>query len=193
MGPGSAPLKRLGRDASALNSKMHGRHNDELLKEFFGQSLSLAEIQRMGSEKEALYRELIAPELEIQLVPGSREFLQRHRNVLKAVASNAIGANVDYVLDQAALRQHFELVTNGEQVQYGKPHPEIYLKTAELLRIPKENCIVFEDSQAGIDSALAAGMRVVAINTYRTTLIGQAIQADHFEDTRLNTWIEQNL
>lgn len=186
-------LERLGRDASTLNSKMHGKHNDELLREFFGHEISLAEIQRMGAEKEALYRELIAPELEMQLLPGVREFLQRYEQVPKAVASNAEAANVDFVLDKAELRQYFVQATNGQQVRYGKPHPEIYLKTAELLRIPAENCIVFEDSQTGIDSALAAGMRVVAINSHRTTLIGQAVEADHFLDTRLLQWLEQNI
>ena len=186
-------LERMGRDASALNSRMHGKHNDELLREFFGQEITLAEIQRMGAEKEALYRELIAPELEAQLVPGIRDFLQRYRHLPKAVASNAEAANVDFVLDRAELRPHFVHATNGQQVRFGKPHPEIYTKTAQLLRIAPESCIVFEDSQTGIDSALAAGMRVVAINSHRTTLLGQAIEADDFLDTRILPWLEQTI
>ena len=186
-------LERMGRDASALNSRMHGKHNDELLREFFGQEITLAEIQRMGAEKEALYRELIAPELEAQLVPGIRDFLQRYRHLPKAVASNAEAANVDFVLDRAELRPHFVHAMNGQQVRFGKPHPEIYTKTAELLRIAPESCIVFEDSQTGIDSALAAGMRVVAINSHRTTLLGQAIEADDFLDTRILPWLEQTI
>lgn len=186
-------LKRLGMDASALNSRMHGKHNDELLRDFFGQDLPLTEIQKMGAEKEALYRELMEPELEAHLLPGIRDFLFRYHHLPKAVASNAERANVDFVLDGALLRKHFLHATNGQQVQHGKPHPEIYLKTAQLLRIPTNSCIVFEDSQTGIDSALAAGMRVVAINSHRTTLIGQAIEADHFLDTRLLLWLEQNL
>ena len=186
-------LERMGRDASALNSRMHGKHNDELLREFFGQEITLAEIQRMGAEKEALYRELIAPELEAQLILGIRDFLQRYRHLPKAVASNAEAANVDFILDRAELRPHFVRAMNGQQVRFGKPHPEIYTKTAELLRIAPESCIVFEDSQAGIDSALAAGMRVVAINSHRTTLIGQAIEADNFLDTRILPWLEQTI
>lgn len=186
-------LKRLGRDASALNQRMHGKHNDQLLREYFGESLPIHDIQRMGSEKEALYRELIQEELEQHLLPGVREFLSKHAEMPKAVASNAEEANVNFVLDQAGLRQHFLYAVNGQQVEFGKPNPEIYLKTAELLQIEANKCIVFEDSQAGIDAAVGAGMKVVAINSHRTTLIGQAIEADHFLDTRLQEWLAQQL
>lgn len=186
-------LSKLGHDAAALNSRMHGKHNDVLLEEFFGPGLPLADIQRMGAEKEALYRELIAADLDAQLLAGVREFLSHHQHLRKAVASNAEAANVDFVLDSAQLRHHFEYAVNGQQVTYGKPHPEIYLKAASLLQVPTEACIVFEDSQAGIDAGLAAGMTVVAINSHRTTLKGQAVEADHFLDNRLHEWLAQQI
>ena len=82
---------------------------------------------------------------------------------------------------------------DGQQVEFGKPNPEVYLKTAKLLQVDPNKCIVFEDSQTGIDAAVSAGMKVVAINSHRTTLIGQAIEADHFLDTRLQEWLAQQL
>jgi len=184
-------LARMGHDATGLNSRMHGKHNDELLREFFGNHVDVLEIQKMGSEKEALYRELISNDLEAQLIPGVREFLGKSLVELKAVASNAEAANVNFVLDEADLRKYFAHAINGQQVKKGKPDPEIYLKAAELLQISPQDCIVFEDSQTGIDAALGAGMRVVAINSYRTTLIGQAVEADHFLDTRLTEWLQE--
>jgi len=184
-------LERQGRDASTLNSRMHGKHNDELLRDVFGSELNAEEIQRMGSEKEALYRDLIEGELEASLVPGVRQFLTRNLLMPKAVASNAEAANVDFVLDRAELASFFRFALNGQMVKYGKPHPEIYLKASELLQIAPKDCIVFEDSQTGIDAAVAAGMRVVAINSHRTTLIGQAVEADHFLDIRLQEWLQE--
>jgi len=184
-------LERQGRDASTLNSRMHGKHNDELLRDVFGSELNAEEIQRMGSEKEALYRDLIEGELEASLVPGVRQFLTRNLLMPKAVASNAEAANVDFVLDRAELASFFRFALNGQMVKYGKPHPEIYLKASELLQIAPKDCIVFEDSQTGIDAAVAAGMRVVAINSHRTTLIGQAVEADHFLDMRLQEWLQE--
>jgi len=184
-------LERQGRDASTLNSRMHGKHNDELLRDVFGSELNAEDIQRMGSEKEALYRDLIEGELEASLVPGVRQFLTRNLLMPKAVASNAEAANVDFVLDRAELASFFRFALNGQMVKYGKPHPEIYLKASELLQIAPKDCIVFEDSQTGIDAAVAAGMRVVAINSHRTTLIGQAVEADHFLDIRLQAWLQE--
>ena len=186
-----AYLERLGLDANVLNSRMHGKHNDELLRDFLGEGAKAEDIQRMGAEKEALYRQMIESELEAQLVPGIRDFLGRFDGVPKAVASNAVAANVEFVLGRAELAKHFRVVVNGEQVQRGKPDPEIYFKAADLLHKSPSDCIVFEDSQTGIDAALSAGMTVVAINSHRTTLVGQAVEADHFLDGRLNQWLDE--
>lgn len=178
-------------DANHLNSRMHGKHNHDLIREYFGDSLTHAEIQRIGNEKEALYRELIAPTLEQELVPGLRDFLDVHRDTPKAVASNAEPDNVNFVLDQAALRPYFPVALDGYQVERGKPDPEIYLKAASLLQIDAAECIVFEDSQAGIDAGLAAGMTVVGINTNHAELHGIACEASDFLDSRLLDWLQE--
>lgn len=183
-------LDRLGLDATLMNSRMHGKHNDELLREFLGVDATPEDIQRMGAEKEAMYREMIGSELEAQLLPGIRQFLSRYAHLPKAVASNAEAANVEFVLRQADLGGHFAVVLDGQQVKRGKPDPEIYIKAAQLLQIAPLNCIVFEDSQTGIDAARGAGMTVVAINSHRAALIGQSFEADHFLDTRLLEWLE---
>ncbi len=188
-----AYLERMGMDAGLLNQRMHGKHNDELLREFLGEDAKPEDIRRMGAEKEALYREMIHGDLERQLLPGLREFLARFAAWPKAVASNAEAANVEFVLREAALGGHFGVVLDGQQVERGKPDPEIYLKAASLLRIEPGNCIVFEDSQTGIDAARSAGMTVVAINSHRTSLSGQAVEADDFLDLRLCKWLDEYL
>ncbi len=182
-------LAQHNRDATELNRRMHGKHNDELLREVFGEELSEADVQRMGSEKEALYRELISGELHSALIPGAEHFLEIHSGRAKAVASNAEGANVDFVLDQAGLRHHFRFALNGQDVERGKPDPEIYRKAAAQLGLSADQCLVFEDSQTGIDAARAAGIRVVAINSHQARLQGQVFEAADFEDRELHRWL----
>ena len=54
---------------------------------------------------------------------------------------------------------------DASDIKHGKPNPEIYLKTAKELGVSPEKCIVFEDSQKGIESAINAGMKVIALST----------------------------
>lgn len=186
-------LASLGLDAADLNRKMHGKHNNELLQDLLGPNADPATIARMSDEKEALYRKLIKPYLKNTLIPGLLPLLERFPKMPKAVASNANKANVEFVLEEADLRRHFRFALNGEDVERGKPDPEIYEKAAKLLNVEPYNCIVFEDSQTGIDAALAAGMNVVAMNTHRATLKGAMREADNFLDRHLQAWLEEHI
>ncbi len=186
-------LERQGRDAAALLERMHGKHNDELVRDAFGPELPLSIVKQMGAEKEALYRDLIRTELDRQLIPGVRDFLERVSNWPKAVASNAEAANVSFVLDEAKLRPYFLHALDGGMVRRGKPDPEIYLLAAAKLGKDPGECIVFEDSQTGIDAALAAGMTVVAINSHRTELKGPRWEFPDFREGGIGTWLEQLL
>jgi beta-phosphoglucomutase-like phosphatase (HAD superfamily) len=66
------------------------------------------------------------------------------------------------------IRPYFRKIINSTDVTNGKPDPEIFTKAAEALHIPPENCIVFEDSMAGVKAGKAAGMKVVALTTSHT-------------------------
>jgi beta-phosphoglucomutase-like phosphatase (HAD superfamily) len=78
---------------------------------------------------------------------------------------------------------------NGHQVNHPKPHPEIYLQVADRLRVPPKNCIVFEDSLAGVESGLAAGMRVVGVGTTHEQLPGVSVLIRDFNDPALELWL----
>lgn len=80
-----------------------------------------------------------------------------------AVASGSSHAVIDAVLQMKNLREFFSVVVSAEDVACGKPAPDIFLRAAALLEIaPKDICVI-EDAAAGVDSALAAEMSVVAI------------------------------
>jgi beta-phosphoglucomutase len=176
--------RRYGRETTEeMHQRMYGRRNDQIVRDFYGEDLGDAEVFARGAAKEEIYRQMMGPRIEEFLIPGVREFLHRYAPVVPiGCATNAEPANVDFLLDSAGLRAYFRVVVDGHQVENPKPHPEVYLKAADLLHTAPANCIVFEDSHFGVEAALAAGMRVVAVNSTYPLLPGAAIAIDNFKD-----------
>ncbi len=173
----------------AMHQKMYGRRNDQIVRDYFGESLSDDEVDARGLAKEALYREMVADRVHAMLVPGLRGFLERHRDIPKAVGSNAEPANVDFLLDRSGLRSYFRVVLNGSDVSHPKPSPDIYLLAAERMGIPPAECIVFEDTPSGVAAGLAAGMQVIGLKTTFRQLPGTQLTIDNFESEDLEAWL----
>lgn len=152
-------------DAETLRPRMSGKTNARILREFIGDHLSPQHVAALVERKEAIYRTLYAPHLEP--VAGLLPFLEASQRlgVPMAVATSAGMDNVHFVLDGLALRDFFRVVVSDEDVERGKPDPEIFLLAAERLGIPPHRCLVFEDSPSGIEAAGRAGMGVVALAT----------------------------
>src|ERR1017187_6420838 len=110
-----------------------GKRNDTIVRHSFGDGIGGAEVGARGRAKERLYRELAAGRAEEMLVPGLRGFLERHRDLPMAVGSNAEPENAAFVLEETGLRPYFRVVVDGHQVHNPKPHPDVYLRAAELL------------------------------------------------------------
>lgn len=172
-----------------MQQRMYGRRNDQIVRDFFGDGLTAEEVMARGAAKEELYREMVRDRIEEILVPGVRQFLERHHDVPMALATNGEPENVDFVLDRAGLRRYFRAVVNGQQVRHPKPDPEIYRRAAELLETDTANCIVFEDSSSGVEAARAAGMRIVLLCTTHDNLPGVGISANNFLSGELNAWL----
>ena len=169
----------------AMQRRMFGKRNDELVRDFFGAGLTDAEVFAHGAAKEALYREMTGDRLEEYLVPGLRAFLDFYAALPKGVGTNAEPPNVDFVLDGANLRHYFKAVVDGHQVAKAKPDPGIYLEVAGLLGVKPANCVVFEDSITGAQAGVAAGMRVVGISTTYTELPGVEFMVPDFTDPHI--------
>ncbi len=82
-----------------------------------------------------------------------------------AIATSGIQPNIDFMFDHIPIKKYFKAVVNSSHIKKGKPNPEIYLKTASILGIAPQNCLVFEDAVVGINAAKAAGTKVIAITT----------------------------
>ena len=101
---------------------------------------------------------------ELPLLPGAQEAVRRAAAAFPlGLASSSNRAIFDEVLELAGLAECFSATVSSEEVERGKPAPDVYLEAALRLGVAPERCAAVEDSHAGIRSAKAAGMRVVAI------------------------------
>jgi HAD superfamily hydrolase (TIGR01509 family) len=105
---------------------------------------------------------------ELPVVPGAREAVERMAAVFPlAIASSSNHPLIAVALELAELNELFRATVSSEEVERGKPAPDVYLEAARRLGVDPERCATIEDSHSGIASARAAGMRVVAIPNRR--------------------------
>jgi beta-phosphoglucomutase family hydrolase len=144
-------------------ARVNGRTMDAILPNLLNRDLSQEEIQEIGGEKEALYRELYRP--HIKPTTGLVSFLAEvSRNCIpRTVSTSAPPENVDFTLKHTGLKSYFSTIIDASMVTHGKPDPEVYLKSAEALGVDPAQCIVFEDALLGIQAGKNAGMRVVGV------------------------------
>jgi HAD superfamily hydrolase (TIGR01509 family) len=143
-----------------------GQRNDTILRGHFGPAIPLAEIERIGDAKEERYRALVR-ERGIALLPGVERWLKRLHGEgwRQAVASAAPRANVDTVLAIVGAAACFQAIVSAEDVQRGKPDPQVFVLAADRLGVPPARCVVVEDAPPGIEAAHRAGMRAIGVRT----------------------------
>jgi len=148
-------------------SQAFGMGNDDIMRLIMPAELIRERgLASLAEEKEAIYREIYAP--EIRPVKGLVPLLEslRAAGVRCAVGSSGCRANVDFVLEKCRIGEFFDARISGDRVTRCKPDPEIYLTAAAALGMAPTECVVFEDAKAGIESARRAGVgRVVALAT----------------------------
>ncbi len=130
----------------------------ELLNEKFGYTLDPVSVV---AGKEAEYVAGIANIQPIESVLA--HVLAKHGQIPLAIVSGSPRDSVERTLDALQLRDRFEVIVAAEDYAKGKPDPEPFLKAATLLGVSPESCLVFEDADAGIESAKAAGMKWVRV------------------------------
>jgi beta-phosphoglucomutase family hydrolase len=151
-------------DQEEFNRATTGKKTYEILHMMLG-PLSDVEMAYWSERKEALYRERYSCCREP--LPGLLHLLEQASalGLPMAVASAAPPDNITFILDGLDLRRYFKAVVGGADVQHGKPHPEIFLKSAQALGMEAASCLVFEDALGGIEAAYRAGMDAVMICT----------------------------
>lgn len=130
-----------------------GMGNDDIMRLILPEEIIREKgMKALGEEKEAIYREVYAP--EIRPVRGLVELLEelRRRGIRCAVGSSGCRENVDFVLSNCGITDYFSCIVSGDRVTRCKPDPEIYLLAAEGLHLPSAECLM-----PGSASLLPAG------------------------------------
>jgi len=151
-----------------------GRYDEEVQRAMMGMSAPewsafLHEDAGVPDEPEAINRDVVqlmleAYRRELPLLPGAVEAVRRTAGAFPlALASSSNREIFETVLELAGLAQCFHTTVSSEEVERGKPAPDVYLEAARRLGVEPGRCAAVEDSHAGIRSAKSAGMRVMAI------------------------------
>ncbi|GEO12195.1 HAD family hydrolase [Segetibacter aerophilus] len=148
-----------------VRKEMYGKNSEVLIRVFGEGKFSAQEMDKLSIEKEKRYQKEFFPEL--RLINGLDQFLKaaQDKSIGMAIASAAIPFNIDFVLDNLHLREYFAAIVSADDVATSKPHPETFLKAANLLNTLPEDCIVFEDAPKGVEAAQNAGMKTVVLTT----------------------------
>jgi HAD superfamily hydrolase (TIGR01509 family) len=101
----------------------------------------------------------------VSLFPSAKTTLVEldEMNLRLAVATSSVGASARPFLDRTGITSFFSIIITGEEIERGKPHPDIYMRVAEKLEVSASVCLVIEDALSGIAAAKAAHMRVAAV------------------------------
>ena len=143
-------------DNEGKNQKIHGKNNEEILRNLFSDNLSKNEIKKLSIEKEDIYQSLCL-ENEMVLAPGAEEFLSflDSKNIPFTIATASDLYNLEFYFKYLDLGRYFNLskivYSNGKIKS--KPNPEIFLTAMEILQIEPKETLIFEDSTSGIKAA----------------------------------------
>ncbi len=143
-----------------------GQVNRVIIPEIFGWSDDPGEVDRLGRRKEALYREIVARE-GLTPLPGVLDLIRglREAGVPRVIGTSTERENIRTALEVMDLTDLFNGVVASEDVEHGKPDPEVFLKAAAQAGLPPERCVVLEDSHHGLEAAATGGMKSVGVLT----------------------------
>jgi beta-phosphoglucomutase len=168
------------------NGKYLGRDDRDCFQLAFEQTSRSLDAEKLSSliqRKSVYYRQSIQRELKV--FPGVVSFIQQaFLQYELAIASGALRSEIEFVVDRLGLRDRFRCLVSSHEIERGKPEPDIFLKALEHMNllgkrgnILPANCLVIEDSQAGVKAALSAGMKCLAVtNTYSAEHLAGAHQ-----------------
>jgi HAD superfamily hydrolase (TIGR01509 family) len=160
-------LDRIGYtyDDQLFDKVLSGRTGPTSLRLLFGDDLSNEKMDLYLEEVDGNYQNILRQNSEIKAIAGVHSFLDKitSNGYRLALATSAPTLNIELGLQKLKMENTFEHIVGKVDVSHGKPHPEVYLTAMKRLEIEAKNCLVFEDSRPGIQSARSAGIKVVGI------------------------------
>ncbi len=153
-------LKEIGEKAYGINP--------EIVKRILGNDLPEDLIEKISNEKERIFRTSFDPEDDV--IKGFIHFIDdlSKRGLPLVIGSAAPPENVDFFMERLGVGHYFEGVVHEDDVQLGKPSPEVFIKAAAIINIPIGECVVFEDSPTGAEASAKAGSKTIVLLTTKT-------------------------
>ena len=142
-----------------------GMTNPSIFRKLLGDAHGEHDVGRYSELKEVCYRD--AARGQIILMDGVRELLDRltAAGVLLAIGSSGVRANLELTVESCGLSGRFAAIASLEDIERGKPDPQVFLVAAAKAGVHPSRAVVFEDAPVGIQAAKAAGMRAVGVTT----------------------------
>jgi len=128
-----------------------------------GREFSEDKVEEMMSRKNSYYQEYIDTITPEDMLPGAKEILDELKSKDYKLAVGSASKNAKPVIENLKITDMFETISDGFSVENTKPAPDLFLHTAEKMGVEPVSCAVFEDAEAGIKAALAAGMTAIGI------------------------------
>lgn len=196
-------------DSEEIDDKVIQKQRDTLLKKFskaenpyleYCKCLAEKYHSHLSAEKILKLRYEVAQDYlknEIDYKPNAEEFIKqlKEKNFILAIASTTRRPNMqiyrtenENMMKKAAIDEYFSLILTREDVKEMKPNPEIFEKVAEELNVKKQECLIFEDSQVGVEAAKNAGIEVVAM--YDQYSDEQREEINQISDYQLKNFLE---
>lgn len=154
-----------------INNRLRGVSRMEsldIILEQSSQNYSEEEKLQMADYKNGQYKSLLTQMSSSDLSDEVKETLKLLRKEGLKLAIGSSSKNAKTILRQVELLDFFDAVSDGTNIKYSKPDPEVFLKAAEMLELQPEECLVVEDAIAGIDAAIAGGFQSVGIGEAAT-------------------------
>jgi beta-phosphoglucomutase len=149
-----------------INNRLRGvsrRESLMIILEKSTKEFSEAEMLRMLEEKNNIYVDQLSLLSERDILPGVLETIEylKENNIRIAIGSSS--KNTPRILHQIHMSDEFDAIVDGNHISKSKPDPEVFIKAAEAMKLSPDKVLVVEDAKAGVDAAINAKMRVLAV------------------------------
>ena len=135
----------------------------EKILEWGNRTISDEDFNQLMTSKNDDYLEFVNNMNEEEILPDVPKVLSFLKEMKQPISLGSASKNASVILKKVKLINHFDAIVDGNDVVKGKPNPEVFLKAAKLLKVNAKDCVVFEDSVAGIQAANRASMISIGI------------------------------
>jgi beta-phosphoglucomutase len=151
-----------------VNERLKGvsrMHSLEIILGLGGITMSEHEKENLANKKNSWFVDFVERMAPEEIFPGVKQLIKDLRQSGIKIGLASSSKNAKTIIQLLGIQNEFDVVVDGTMIIHSKPHPEIFLLAASKLELQPKDCLVFEDAEAGVEAALAAGMKCVGIGS----------------------------